>query len=935
MKRRILFLRGIFAMLFISFLVNVHAQCPAVVTATIASQTVATCPSNATVTIGSNANGVGTATYQVLTAPSGVSLAPQSSNIFTSLPPGSYTFKVTCGASSANVSTTITTTYTQLTATTVVTNVCTSYTAGGTITVTATGGTTPYTYSLIKTVNANYTDALSSYGVSNILNPTDTGTYQVRIKDNCGNFITKTVIVQPLVPAIYLHPDFLSNDQPCGSGNIRLYYYLRDINGNGLSSSSFAFGYKLDIYEKGAGCTRGTFIKTVNKAQNSSDRVVIPINQDIYIKVTNSCGDTTSVCYLYPVGSTTYKIHWTTVQTGCVSAANPNGLVSLANDYSEYGKGPELYSVVKLDGTVMRTPTADSSIFHNLPYDTYVIVGQDACGLIARDTLVPYSPGAAVYFDEWQDLSCTNQTGTLTYNTFVHGYINDLEHAVITIVSGPSNIGIAGIYYPQYGVVRWPNMLPGNYVASIVTPCGTTLVNFTLVAYIPTLVQTLQVTTEQACNNGGVIYANLTYNGNGNTSFALYNAANVNIATNITGVFTGLTAGNYTVKATIETGLGECPSIYTINKPVVIVADGAPPQVVKKIVMICEDAIGNPLGNGKAIIRSLGFAPFKVEAKKVIDPDANYAVKFAASINDFTVDNLLPYENYRIRITDQCGNTALTDVSVGIMEQLTPIDNGAPCINKSYTLSAPDMIDATYIWRKGSTVVATSREVIFPSYAAANDGTYTCTISIGGGCVTRVVTNALTGTTCSVLPINVESFVGNFINCKTQLNWKLTNTIGMANVDIERSSDGINFGVLKNISVDAGNNIAQNFADVNPAKANNYYRLVFTELDGKKTQSKIIAVKNTCNDGKSMISIYPNPVIKNSDIHIDIVSTVVGNAEVRLLNSVGQLVTKKTIVTKIGNNNTNLSSADMRAGIYLAYVTLANGEKLIQKLVKE
>ncbi len=934
MKRSLLFLKGIFVLLFVNILMNAEAQCPASITAFITSQTVATCPSNASVTIGSNANGIGTATYQVVTAPSGVSLAPQSSNIYTSLPPGSYTFKVTCGASSANVSTIITTTYTQLTATTAITNVCASYVAGGTITVSSAGGTLPYSYSLLKTGNANYSDALSTYGASNILNPTDSGTYQVRIKDNCGNFITKTVFIQPTVPAIYLTPSYLDNDQPCGSGNIRLYYYLTDINGSGLSSADMPYGYRIDIYQKAAGCSRGAFIKTVNKAQNSSDRTTIPINQDIYIKVTNSCGDTTVVCYTFPVADVVYKIYWQPVQTGCASAANPNGLLNLGKDWSQHGKGPELYSVVKLNGFVVRTPTVDSTIFHNLPYDTYVIVGQDACGLIARDTLIPPAPGAAVYFDDWQSLDCTNQTGTLSFHSFILGFVYDLEHAVITITSGPSNVGVQAIYNSQLGVIQWLNMLPGNYVARIITGCGTTMVNFSINPYISVLQQTINVVTEQACNNGGVIRATLNYNGDGTTSFGLFDAANANIANNTSGVFTGIAAGSYTVKAKIQLW-GQCLGSYTLDRPVVILPDGAPPQVNKKIVMICEDGSGNPLGNGKAIIRSFGFAPFRIETKKVIDPDANYVLKFAASVNDFTVDNLLPYENYRIRITDQCGNTALTDVSVGILEQLTPINNGTVCINSPYTLSAPDMIDATYTWRKGSTIVATSREIVFPSYAASNDGVYTCTISIAGGCVTRIVSNTLNGINCSVLPVTIEDFSANIVNCNTQLKWKIYNTNGLAKVDVERSSNGINFELLKSFTSTAFDNTVKNFVDAKPTKVNSYYRLVITDNEGKKVQSKVIPVKNNCEDGKSSLTIYPNPIIKGDIININIVSSEIGIAEIKILNSIGQVVAKKTITINSGNTNTTVSTKDIRIGIHIVTVSLPNGELLIQKLIKE
>ncbi len=557
------------------------------------------------------------------------------------------------------------------------------------------------------------------------------------------------------------------------------------------------------------------------------------------------------------------------------------------------------------------------------------------CPRVSKYVVGTPAPGATVYFDDWQSLDCTNQTGTLSFHSFVLGFVYDLEHAVITITSGPSNVGVQPIYNRQLGFIQWLNMLPGNYIASIVTSCGTTMVNFSINPYISVLQQSLNVVTEQACNNGGIIRASLNYNGDGTTSFGLFDAANVNIANNSSGVFTGIAAGNYTVKAKIQLW-GQCLGSYTIDKPIVILPDGAPPQVVKKIVMICEDAVGNPIGNGKAIIRSLGFAPFKVEAKKVIDPDANYNLKFAASVNDFTVDNLLPYDNYRIRITDQCGNTALTDVSVGIMEQLTPINNGTPCISKPYTLSAPDMIDATYTWRKGSTIVATSREIIFPSYAAANDGTYTCTLSIGGGCVTRTVNNTLNGISCSVLPIIIENFSANFSNCKTQLNWKTNNTnTSAAKVDVERSTNGINFDVVKMMSTNVLDNSVQTFVDINPAKAINFYRLVITDNDGKKVQSKVIMVKNNCDEDKNSLTIYPNPVAKGNNVNINIISSVAGNAELRLLNNMGQLVSTKTIITKAGNTSITIPSIDMNSGIYIVSVKLANGETLIQKLIKD
>ncbi len=914
---------------------RVNAQCPGAVTATIAAQTNASCPSNASVTIGSNANGIATATYQALSAPAGVTLAPQSSNIFTSLPPGTFTFKVTCGASSATVNTVITSTYTQLTANTVLTNVCNSFTKGGTITVTAAGGTLPYIYSVRKTPDANYADGLSTYGAANIFNVTDSGTYQVRVKDNCGNFITKTVIIKPGVPAIYLKPSSLYLNQACGSGNATLYFYLTDVNGAGMGSSDFEYGFKVDMYKKGTGCTRTDFIATLNFPQYAGEEIIIPQNQDLYFKVTNSCGDTTSSCFVYADFSGDYVIHWEMLQTGCATAANPNGLVNLADNYSQYGTPDETYSVVKLDGSVVRVPTADSAVFHNLPYGTYVVVGKDACGKISKDTLYPPSPGDAIQFYWWTGLECANQTGTLTYYAFVGGFIYDAEHAVITITSGPANVGVVGEYNSDLGYVTWHNMLPGNYTASIVTPCGTQTVNFTINAGETVLQQSLNVTTQQACNNGGVITAQLTYNGDGDVTYKLFNASGTNIATNTSGVFIGLGAGTYTVKANIQ--VWNCTLLnYTIDKTAVILPDGTPPQVAKKIVMICEDGSGNPTANGKVIISSIGFAPFKAEVKKVSEPDANYAVKFAVTPGNFTVDNLTAYENYRIRITDQCGNTALTDVSVGVLEQLIPVNNGTPCIGQAYTLSAPDMIDAIYTWRKGGTVISNTKDILFASYAATNDGTYTCTIEIGGGCVTRSVTQNIAGITCgtSTLPIKIESFSAAASNCNAVLNWKINSTGGTATVTLQKSSNGVDYTFAKSFSTNTIGDIAQNFTDANPNAPVNYYRLIIKDDNGKETISNVVTVKNNCYLSKNQLTVYSNPVLKSKDVIVNIISLVAGATEVKLLNSAGQVVDKKIVNARVGITNTTLNAASLPSGVYILFAILSSGEMLQQKIIK-
>jgi hypothetical protein len=923
------------SMVFIQLSVlKLSAQCPASVTAYIQSQTNATCPSNGTLIIGSNANLIASAQYQFTVAPAGISLASQASNVFTSLLPGNYTVKVTCGASSALVSTTITTTYVQLTGSTAITNICVNYTKGGRITVSAANGNPPYTYSVLKTTNANYADNLSVYGASNIFNTTDSGTFQVRIKDACGNFITKTVIMEPSIAAIRIAPFYVTYDQPCASGNVSLYFALVDINNSSQNIATIPGGLKFDIYQKGAGCTRGAFIRSETKTSISYQQLIIPENTSVYVRVTNICGDTASSCYDNPLEGTNFQTYWNAALTGCASAAAPNGYINIVYDYSVYGTAPIAHSLIKLiGGTVVRNPTTDSASFNNIPYGQYVVVAVDACGKVSKDTIYVPSLGEPAAFSGWTDLECIAQTGALHYRAFVDGFIPDLIHSVVTITSGPSSVGAVGVWVSNLPVVEWFNLVPGTYTASVVSPCANRTVTFVIDPTSTVLTQSLNVTTTQACNNGGAIYGNLVFNGSSQVNYELYNNANVMLATNISGNFTGLSVGNYTLKAKIEPW-GVCGlAPYYISKAVTIFPDGTPPQVTKKIGLICEDVNGDPTTTGKAIIRHAGFGPFKIEIKKITEPDANYALQTSNSITNYTINGLLPYENYRVRVTDACGNTALTDVAIGKLQQLNVTNTLGACVGAEYILSAPDYVDATYSWKLNGVEISTSNEIVFPTYSLGNNGTYECTMLIGGGCVKRIFTAILTGT-CGILPIKLESISATSKDCKIEVVWATTQETNAFKYEIERSKNGNQFEKIGERAA-VYNNVGgtYGFDDKTPIVGVNYYRLKMLENDGTYTYSKIVTAKSNCDARDKSISFYPNPAI-NKAVNVNVNSMFGGSVMVNFISLTGQVVKKEKIILSIGDTYKTLKINELAKGIYLVRVTDDTGKEIsTQKLV--
>ena len=913
---------------------NVVAQCPATVTAFVQSKTVATCPSNATLVVGSNANGVASAQYQFTAAPPGISLAAQASNTFTSLLPGFYTVKVTCGNSSATVGLEIQTTYVQLTATTPITNTCVNFTRGGTITVNAANGNPPYTYSLLKTTNANYADNLSVYGTNNIFNTTDSGTFQVRIKDACSNFITKTVVMEPSSPGVAIQPFYPVYDQPCGSGNVSLQFGLKDINNISHGIGDFPSGLKFDIFKKGVGCTRGVFISSqLLPASAPVHLITVPENQSLYIRVTNVCGDTTFACYEAPSTPLEFQTFWNTNQSGCGTAAAPNGYLNIIHSYSVYGKGPLLFSLKTLSGTLVRNPTADSSSFNYLPYGTYVVIGTDACGKVAKDTLYPPAVGLAVAFSSWTNLECTYLTGTTHFRAFIDGFIPDLQHAVVTITAGPTNVGVVGSFVGDLPVIEWFNMVPGNYTASIVTACGNKIVNFSIDPGTPVLTQSLDINANQACNNGGVVYAHLNYNGQGLVYYDLYNNVNVLIASNTSGNFSGIAAGTYVVKSRIVID-GSCAiPAYIISKSVIIYPDGTPPQVTKKIGLVCETASGVTTTTGKAIIREAGFAPFKIELKKINETDINYILVATNTYNSYTITGLIPYENYRVRITDACGNTALTDVAIGQLQQLSATNSLAPCVGAEYILSAPDFIDATYSWKLNGAVISTNRELVFPTYAAANDGIYECTMVIGGGCVTRTFTSILTGS-CGLLPIKLESLAAEAKDCKVLIKWDVTQEINASKYLVERSINGTQFEKIGEVF--ALNNInggTYTFEDKTPITGAGYYRINMFEKDGTHILSTIVTVKSNCVTNEKRISFYPNP-IKNKTVNVAVNSLFGGNVMVNFISITGQVIRKEKIILAVGETHKLFILNEFAKGIYIARVIDESGNEIaIQKLI--
>ena len=108
------------------------------------------------------------------------------------------------------------------------------------------------------------------------------------------------------------------------------------------------------------------------------------------------------------------------------------------------------------------------------------------------------------------------------------------------------------------------------------------------------------------------------------------------------------------------------------------------------------------------------------------------------------------------------------------------------------------------------------------------------------------------------LPLQWLNFTGTLVNKKVLLEWLTANEILTSRFDIERSSNGISFNKIGQVSAvgNTGKNNNYNFFDESPLFGNNYYRIKEFDKNGKFIYSNVIQVNNTSTD---YVIISPNP----------------------------------------------------------------------------
>ncbi len=865
-----------------------QAQCPTAASFTN-NVTAATCPSNGIIQLNNPADvpvtggtGLASTLYHITSGPAGggFQTTAQSANKFEGLPPGDYTITVTKdGCASVSVPVTIANQYTPLSLNATVSGVCPGNgVVGATINADVTGGKTPVTYAFVKSNNANIPDAGLTYGSSSTFNVTTGtggyGTYQVRAKDQCGVFVTRSVDVVPTIgPADYEFYNIAGKD--CNT--FTMFGALN--SAAGIVDPAVAPGYKLEIFDVTGNLPSPCAVPsgatpiisvTIDDAGDLNFDFPKAVKQFV-TRTTSPCGDVSIKCVDISANDFFTPFFGLNGSASCERNSAGINKVKLQVELYRYGYPIQVVISNTATGATITTDTWTDSFDHLNTYTVdylaggYTVMITDACGETRTKTIIPAGPGAAITTVVATDLACASVIGAKRAYVKLTGETTGLfdDGSTFNLISGPSGTYspvIPGTLAPN-GTLYWDNLTPGTYTAQIGTTtagCGPTNFTFTVPPNTednPGLVFSLNGTSTILCGGTGTITSQLDYNGFEVINYELLNSSGGVITNNSTGSFANIPAGTYTVRAG---GMTFCGNAFSATKQYTILPAGAKPVITKKLGITCEDG-NTQLATGQALFEFNGVAPYllemKLEGASIWDEKASNLTG-----NTFTVSDLNANATYDVRLTDNCGNSTVTTVSIKPLEALTVTNTAQPCLNQPYTLSAPDLPGSAYSWSKNGSVISNSKDINFSSFAPSDNGTYTCTVTISG-CVVRTLMVTLNSNNCGgPLPVSLVSFTANVQENKSVLlAWVTAMERNNDYFQLERSKDLVAFDLVSQVSAKEGQS-AQNrtyrFVDSAPFSGTSYYRLSQVDLDGTRKVFPAISVVVR----SEAYGVFPNPV---------------------------------------------------------------------------
>jgi len=203
----------------------------------------------------------------------------------------------------------------------------------------------------------------------------------------------------------------------------------------------------------------------------------------------------------------------------------------------------------------------------------------------------------------------------------------------------------------------------------------------------------------------------------------------------------------------------------------------------------------------------------------------------------------------------------------------------------------------------------------------------------GGSGTIRTVTGITTfspfglerrGPSGGPLPIELLSFAASMVDkTRVELKWVTTSEINNEYFTVERSSNGLNFEEIAEVT-GAGNSndrLEYNTYDDDPLEGISYYRLKQTDYDGQFEYFKMVAVSYELNaDGSCVLKVFPNPCIGRCTVNLsECEHNENADIKVEMIDAAGNLVYSKIPFREFdGSFQFNIDSGNnLKPGVYI------------------
>lgn len=568
---------------------------------------------------------------------------------FTGLLPGLYTVEAVDACGKLRRATFTVGTSLAPTASTIASPSCAG-TATGTLTVTATAATglsangAPgvFQYSLIAP-----SPILRPFQSSSVFENLFPGTYTIAVRDICGNIGTATSTVGTAVA-----PNFGTSftTSSCPNGNTGTIEVQNGTVAGGGSPYTYALIAPSPV---------------IRPPQNNNAFANLPPGT-YTVRMTDVCN--TPAITTITVAASTAPTFTTAVTASCSTPAS--GTITATPGASALG--PFTFELISPGAAIRPTQGSNiantfNSIFTGLNQGVYTVRMTDGCGTAVTGTATIAAPTALAF-----------PTGSVAVPSCASPSAGQITVTQPTTGLGAYRyelIAPSPVTRPQQYSRVFNELPPGNYTIRITDSCGTQVDNSATPLNLPVATApTLTVTNTSSCAvaSGTITCLATTANqGGGTYLYALIAPSPVTRPNQASPIFTGLPAGAYTVQITDQCG-------QTGTTTTTIAAAGAFTPSAGGSVVACNGSgyfsqiiVTNPQNftAGGPIPPGSGGGPYTYA---IYDATNTTLIAGPQANNIFsTITPVAGGPSHTIRVTDVCGNTSTTTVTINPPNALT------------------------------------------------------------------------------------------------------------------------------------------------------------------------------------------------------------------------------------------------------------------------